>query len=43
MYEIINEELGIMACDLEDLTTEQVMRFLRGWEDGAKRGAEIGI
>lgn len=38
MYEIINEELGIMACDLEDLTTEQVMRFLRGWEDGAKIG-----
>lgn len=26
MYEVINEELGIMACDLEDLTTAQVVR-----------------
>ena len=38
MYEVINEELGIMACDLEDLTAEQVMRFLGGWKDGARIG-----
>lgn len=38
MYEVINEELCIMACDLEDLTAEQVMRFLGGWKDGARIG-----
>lgn len=41
MYEVINEELGIMACDLEDLTAEQVMRFLGGWKDGARRGGFV--
>ena len=38
MYEVINEELGIMACDLEDLTTAQVVNFLGSWEDNAKIG-----
>lgn len=38
MYEVINEERGIMACDLEDLTTAQVVNFLGSWEDNAKIG-----
>lgn len=39
MYEVINEELGIKACGLADLTAEQVNHFLELWEDGAKIGA----
>lgn len=27
MYEVINEELGIKACGLADLTAEQVNHF----------------
>lgn len=39
MYEVINEELGIKACGLADLTAEQVSHFLGLWEEGAKIGA----
>lgn len=35
MYEVINEELGIKACNLGDLTAKQVNRFLGQWEEGA--------
>ena len=38
MYEVINEELGIKACGLADLTAEQVNHFLGLWEDGARIG-----
>lgn len=38
MYEVINEELGIKACGLADLTAEQVSHFLGLWEDGARIG-----
>lgn len=38
MYEVINEELGIKACGLADLTAEQVAHFLGLWEDGARIG-----
>ncbi len=37
-YEVINEELRIKACSIGDLTTEQAVRFLKGWGDGAKLG-----
>ena len=36
MYEIVNEELGIKACGIADLTEEQKEAFLRQWEEGAK-------
>ena len=39
MYEMINEELGIKACGLADLTADQVNHFLGLWEDGAKIGS----
>ena len=35
MYEMINEELGIKACGLADLTADQVNHFLGLWEDGS--------
>lgn len=38
MYEVISEELGIKACNLADLTAEQMGNFLGQWEDGAKIG-----
>ena len=38
MYEVINEELGIKACGLADLTAEQVSHFLGLWEEGATIG-----
>lgn len=38
MYEVINEELGIKACGLADLTAEQVNHFLGFWEEGARIG-----
>lgn len=38
MYEVINEELGIKACKLADLTADQVNRFLGLWEDGVRIG-----
>ena len=38
MYEVINEELGIKACGLGDLTAEQMSSFFGQWEDGAKIG-----
>ena len=37
-YEVINEELGIKACRLADLTAEQVNHFLGQWEEGATIG-----
>ena len=39
MYEVIDKELGIVACGLEDLTAEYVAAFLGSWERGAKIGA----
>lgn len=39
MYEVINAELGIKACDLADLTGEQVSSFLNQWEQDAKIGS----
>lgn len=39
MYEVIDKELGILACGLEDLTAEYVAAFLGSWEKGAKIGA----
>lgn len=41
MYEVINEELGIKACGLADLTAEDLSYFLKQWEDGAKIGSLI--
>ena len=38
MYEVINEELGIKACNLADLTAEQMSNFLGQWEEGARIG-----
>lgn len=38
MYEVINANLGIGACNLADLTAEQVGYFLKQWEEGAKIG-----
>lgn len=38
MYEILNAELGIDACNLSDLTAEQVSYFLGQWEEGASIG-----
>ena len=37
-YETINEELGIKACKLEDLTTEILSCFLGQLEEGATIG-----
>jgi len=38
MYEVINESLGIKACNLADLTAEQMSNFLNQWEEGARIG-----
>lgn len=38
MYETLNAELGIDACNLSDLTAEQVSCFLNQWEEGASIG-----
>lgn len=38
MYETLNAELGIDACNLSDLTAEQVSCFLCQWEEGASIG-----
>ena len=38
MYETLNAELGIDACNLSDLTAEQVSCFLGQWEEGASIG-----
>lgn len=38
MYEVINDELGIKACSLGDLTAEQMRNFFEQWEEGAKIG-----
>lgn len=38
MYEKINEELGIMSCEIGDLTVDQVSSFLGQWEEGARIG-----
>lgn len=38
MYEVVNEELKIKACNLGDLTVEQVSYFLKQWEEGAAIG-----
>jgi len=38
MYEVINEQLGIKACGLADLTAEQLNAFFSQWEKGAKIG-----
>lgn len=38
MYETLNAELGIDACNLSDLTAEQVSCFLSQWEEGASIG-----
>lgn len=39
MYETLNEDLKIDACNLCDLTADQVSRFLQLWEEGAKIGS----
>lgn len=39
MYEVINDEYGIKACGLADLTMEHVQHFLGQWEDGAEIGS----
>lgn len=38
MYETLNAGLGIDACNLCDLTAEQVSCFLGQWEEGASIG-----
>lgn len=38
MYETLNTDLGIDACNLSDLTAEQVSCFLGQWEEGASIG-----
>lgn len=38
MYETINADLEIDACNLSDLTAEQVSCFLNQWEEGASIG-----
>ena len=38
MYETLNADLGIDACNLSDLTAEQVSCFLDQWEEGASIG-----
>ncbi len=38
MYEVINEELGIKACGIGDLTMDQAGHFFGQWEDGVKLG-----
>lgn len=38
MYETLNADLGIDACNLSDLTAEQVSCFLGQWEEGASIG-----
>lgn len=35
MYEVINEELGIKACGIGDLTMGAVEGMLRQWNDGS--------
>lgn len=36
MYEIIDKNLMIEACNIGDLTLDQVERFLRLWGDGSE-------
>lgn len=36
MYEIIDENLKLARCGINDLTLEQASCFLSQWEDGAK-------
>jgi len=38
-YKIINEELKIASCSIADLTMEQVVKFLKIWNDNSKIGA----
>lgn len=38
MYEIIDENLKLASCGINDLTLEQASSFLSQWEDGAKLG-----
>jgi len=38
MYEVINEELGIKACGIGDLTTPMINSILGQWEDEATIG-----
>lgn len=38
MYEIIDENLKLASCGINDLTLEQASFFLSQWEDGAKLG-----
>lgn len=35
MYEIINQELQIEACNIGDLTLDNIQSFLRLWGDGS--------
>ena len=41
MYRIVNKELGIASCSLEELTIKQVQRFLGQWEPGSNIGSLI--
>lgn len=34
-YEVVNEKLKLEACNIEDLTSDQVETFLKLWNDGA--------
>lgn len=36
MYEVLDKELMIEACNIGDLTLDQIERFLRLWGDGSK-------
>lgn len=36
MYEVLDKDLMIEACNIGDLTLDQVERFLRLWGDGSE-------